>query len=413
MVISMRKEIIAGLSTFFTAAYLLLLYPKILSEGGIDFDAALTATILTIAASTTFLALYAHFPALLAPGLSVGPFLIYSIIQKEGASWQTALGLVFWAGFVIFLLSLFKVRQKILRHLPHSIRSAAISGIGLFLILVGLKNLSLPLLSIPNSIAAFGLFLFFLLHKLRITASFLITIIACWIVSVPFGYVSWSGLAALPHSLSPTFLQLNLLTSLDFEWLGPLLSVILISLFDTSASITALAKLAHKTSPDGAIKKIDQIVIPDGVGSMFGALLGTGTLAFTLESSSGIKAGGRTGTTALVAAFCTLLVLFFYPLISSLPLFAVTPILIAIGLFMTQEVRSIQWKDPAQSIPSLVILLTIPFTFSIYLGFAYGFLSYTLIKGLKGEMNEIHPICWALALIFAAHLSWAFATHHF
>jgi AGZA family xanthine/uracil permease-like MFS transporter len=409
----MRKEFLAGLSTFFTVAYLILLYPKILSEGGINFGSALTATILTITASTLFLALYADFPTLLAPGLSVGPFLVYSVIQKQHATWQIALGIVFWAGLVIFLLSLFKVRQKILLHFPSAMKSAAIGGIGLFLICVGLKNLRIldqTLLTIPNGIALFGLILFFTLHHFKIGAAFLVSILACWILAIPFDLASWHGLAALPSSLSPTLLHLNLLSSLEFEWLGTILSVILISLFDTSASLTVLSKLAHKIDQKGHIKKINRIVIPDGPGSMLGALLGTGTLSFTLESSAGIKAGGRTKITAITAAVCCLIGLFFYPLISSIPLFAITPAIIAIGIFMTLEIKTIKWGKFTESVPAIITLFTIPITFSIYLGFAFGFVSYAMLKALEGEWKEVHPVCWTLAIIFAAHLSWASAT---
>lgn len=412
----MRKELIAGISTFFTVAYLLVLYPKILSEGGIDFGSALTATILSIVISTVFLALYAQFPALLAPGLSVGPFLVYSVIQKQQATWQVAMGIAFWAGLVIFLLSIFKIRQKILLNLPPSIKSAAIGGIGLFLISVGLKDLGIfqgTIFTIANAIVLFGLILFFVLHHFRITSAFVLTILSCWIIAIPFGLVSWNGIAALPPSMSPTFLQLDLWTSLQFEWLGTILSVVLICLFDTSAALTALAKLAHKVTENGRIKNIDRIVIPDGPGSMIAALFGTGTLTFTLESSSGIKAGGRTGVTAITAALCCLIGLFFYPLISSIPFFASVPVLIAIGVFMTQEVKTIRWKDLSESIPALLTLVTIPLTFSIYRGFAFGFVSYTLIKALKGQWKEVHPVCWILAVIFAAHLSWALATNHF
>lgn len=411
----MRKELLAGVSTFFTVAYLILLYPKILSEGGIDFGSALTATILTIVASTLFLALYADFPALLAPGLSVGPFLVYSVIQKQHATWQIALGIVFWAGLVIFLLSLFKVRQKILLHLPSAIKSAAIGGIGLFLICVGLKDLGLPhqpFLTIPNGIVLFGLVLFFTLYHFKVGAAFLIAILACWILAIPFGLAHWHGLAALPSSLTPTLLHLDLLSSLEFEWFGTLLSVILICLFDTSASLTVLSKLAHKVDQNGHIKKIDRIVIPDGPGTMLGALLGTGTLTFTLESSAGIKAGGRTKITSITAAICCLIGLFFYPLISSIPLFATTPAIIAIGIFMALEIKSIRWGKYTESVPAIITLFTIPITFSIYQGFAFGFVSYAILKAIKGEWKEVHPVCWTLAIIFAAHLSWALSTGH-
>ncbi len=413
----MRRELLAGLSTFLTIAYIFVLYPKIMSEGGIDFGAALTATTLSMVLATLFLALYAQFPALLAPGLSVGPFLVYSVIQKQGATWQAALGIVFWAGLVLFLLSLFKVRQKILLHLPSSIKAAAIGGIGLFLICVGLKDLGVfqgNIFNIPNAIALFGFLLFFTLHFFHISSAFLISILACWVVAIPFGLVPWKGFAALPSSLSSTLFQLDLRTALRFEWLGTLLSILLISLFDTSASLAALAKLAHKIDERGRIRNIDRIVIPDGLGSMLASFLGTGTLAFTLESSSGIQAGGRTGITAISAALCCLIALFFFPFISSIPIFAIVPVLVAIGIFMAKEMRSIRWNDLSESIPALVTLLTIPFSFSIYRGFAFGFVSYALLKALKGEWKKVHPICWALALTFTAHLSWSLATgRHF
>ncbi len=181
--------------------------------------------------------------------------------------------------------------------------------------------------------------------------------------------------------------------------------MILICLFDTSASLTVLSKLAHKIDGKGQIKNIDRIVIPDGPGSMLAALLGTGTLTFTLESTAGIKAGGRTRTTALTAAACCLVGLFFYPLISSIPLLATTPVIIAIGIFMALEIRTIRWTSYTEAIPAMITLFTIPITFSIYLGFAFGFVSFCLLKALKGEGKEVHPVCWALALIFAAHLS--------
>jgi AGZA family xanthine/uracil permease-like MFS transporter len=405
----MRREILAGFSTFFTIAYLLFLYPKILGEGGIHFGAALTATILALVIGTLFLALYASFPVVLAPGLSVGPFLVYSAILKEHASWQTVLGIVFWSGLILLLLSIFKVRQKILFYLPAAIKSAAICGIGLFLICVGLQNLGLfrgEWFHIPQAIALFGLLLFWLLHRFQVKSAFLWTILACWLISVPFGYVPWNGLFALPSSLHQTFFQLDLTTALEPEWFGTLLTVTLISLFDTSASLTALAKLAGKIDERGRIQNIDRIVIPDGVGSMVAALLGTGTLAFTLESASGIKAGGRTGVTAITAALCCLAGLFLVPLLSSIPLFATTPVLIAIGFFMTQEIKAIRWRNYEESIPALLTLGAIPLTFSVYQGFAYGFVSYAFLKAIRGKWKEVHPVCWGLALIFAAHLLW-------
>ncbi len=403
-----RKELLAGLSTFFTIAYLILLYPKILSEGGVDFGSALSATILTIVCSSLFLAIFADFPALLAPGLSVGPFLVYSVILKQGASWQTAFGLVFWAGLIIFLLTLLKVRQKILLHLPNSIKAAAIGGIGLFLICIGLPNLGFPHQSawnLPTAIAFFGLALFFTLYYFQITSAFLLTILTCWVLAMVFGLAHFDGLVSLPSSLLPTFLQLDLF--FELKWLGTLLSIVLIALFDSSASLTVLSKLAGKIDEKGQIKNVDRTLIPDGVGSMLGAILGTGTLSYTLESSAGIKAGGRGKWTAIIASIACLIGLFFYPFISAIPLFATTPVMLAIGIFMALEVKNISWKSLGESIPAIITLVTIPLTFSIYQGFAFGFVSYAIVMAIQGKAKKVHPVCWAIALIFAAHLLWS------
>ncbi len=404
-----RREILAGLSTFFTMAYLLLLYPQILKDGGIDSGAALTATILIIVIATFFLALFANFPAVLAPGLSVGPYLVYSIILKQHATWQAALGMVFWVGLILFLLTLFKIRQQIIFHLPQSIKSSAIAGIGLFLICVGLKDLQIltpdpQILSPQNYIAFLGLALFLILHRLRFPSSFLITILTCWILGLLFHLTTWNGFAAMPPSILPTLFQLDLWTPLHPQWLGALLSVLLISLFDSTASVTILARLSHKLDTHNHIPHLNRILTPDGLGSMLAALLGTATLSYTLESSSGIKAGGRTGLTAITAALCCLLCLFLYPLISSIPLFATAPALIAIGVFMAQEAKNLKWSDFTESIPALATLITIPLTFSIYYGFALGFISFALLKALSGRYKEVHPLCWILSAIFALHL---------
>ena len=408
----MRREILAGLSTFFTVSYFFLLYPKILSAGGLDLGASLTATILTLVLSTFFFAFYAQFPAILAPSLGIGAYLSYSVISTDQATWQTALGVVFWAGLLMFLLSLFKVRQKIFLHLPHSLISAAIAGMGLFLICVGLKDLGIlipgslqigPIATLPNGIVLFGLLLFWLLHYFRIASAFLLSILACWGLALCFGLTHWRGIAALPPSLSPSFLQIDFLGPFHPSLWTVFISVFLINLIDSTASLSSLARIAHAIDDKGHIKNLNRLLIPDGCGSILSALLGTTTLAFFLESSSGIKAGGRTGMTAFVAALCTLICLFFYPIISSIPLFASTPALIAIGGFMALEIKEIDWRDWTNFLPALLTFLTIPATFNVYEGFAIGFISFAALKAITGQWKKIHPICWGLAIIFFLH----------
>jgi len=411
-----KREWIAGFSTFFTLAYLLLLYPQIMSEGGFDFGASLVAFIITLFISTLFLALYANFPAVLASGLSVVAFLVFSAIQKQGLLPAQALGIVFWSGLIVFIISALKWRQKILLNLPQSIKFAAISGIGLFLICIGLKNLKIlfptpdllfdlhQVFTIPTAIASFGLFLFWVLHRKQVDSAFLLSILTCWFIGMLFNLTNWKGFAAFPPTIRPSFFLLDFSVILNPALWGTLLSVFLISLFDATASLTALARLNKQIDPHGKISRIDQIVIPDGLGSLLAALLGATSLSFTLESSSGIKAGGRTGKTAIIAAIACLLGLFLFPLISSIPIFATTPALVAIGIFMAMECKEISWRDWTEAVPAFLILITIPATFSIYRGFAFGFISYVFLKLITGKFRQIHPVSWALAIIFAIHL---------
>ncbi|OGN64679.1 MAG: hypothetical protein A3E80_00290 [Chlamydiae bacterium RIFCSPHIGHO2_12_FULL_49_9] len=409
-----KRELIPGLSSFFTIAYLLLLYPQILSEGGVDFGSALTATILTLFLSTLLLALYGNFPFVLAPGLSVVVYLVYSLLMKQQAPWPTALGIVFWAGVTLFLLSVFKVRQKILFHLPPSIRSAAIGGIGLFLIFVAFKGLGAIVqdptyffrvgnfFTLQNGVALFGLILLLFLYRLQVGASFLIAILSCWGISLALNLSSWQGFIGSPAPLT-SFFQIDFLAPFQFKWIGGLITVLLISLFDTTAAITVLSKLSGKLDASGRIQGIDRMVLPDGIGSLIGAVLGTGTVAFLLECSTGIKAGGKTGWTAMIAATLSLVCIFLYPLISSIPFFAVAPALIAVGLLMAQELKEVFWKDFTEAIPALFVAITIPLTFSVYLGFASGFISYVFLKTVSGRAKEVHPVSWGLSLLFALH----------
>ncbi|MDE3046167.1 MAG: NCS2 family permease [Verrucomicrobiota bacterium] len=410
----MRKEFLAGLSTFFTLAYLLLLYPQLMSEGGFDFGATLVAMILSLFVSTLFLAFYADFPAVLASGISVVSYLVFTAIPMQGVLPMQALGIVFWAGFIVFLLSAFKLRQKILRHLPPVLKFSAIGGIGLFLICIALKNLGLlspePALHLDHAltpatgIVAFGLLFLWLLQRRHVSSAFLFSILACWLFGLLLGLTSWKGFAAWPPSPAPSFLQLDLLAPLHPKLWTVLLSVLLISLFDSSGSLTALSRLANKIDKQGHIERLDRIVIPDGLGSMFASLLGATSQTFTLESSSGIQVGGRHGLTAIVAACACLLGLFFVPLLSSIPFFATAPALITIGFSMLLTAKEITWRNWTEALPAFITLATIPLTFSIYNGFAYGFISYAVVKTISGRYREVHTITWILALLFTAHL---------
>lgn len=408
-------EIVAGLSTFFAIAYLFALSPQLLSLSGVDFGSALTATILAITFATLFFALYVNGPIAVGPGLSVMTYLVFSVIGKQTLSWPEALGLVFWAGLLQTLLSVFGLRQKILLATPKTLQHAAAAGLGLFFIAIGLKQLDI--VEITNgsysmgiiggsgqAIALIGLTLFALLHWLRFPGSCLIPVIFCWVAGLYLGETKWQGLFSLPPSLEPTFFKLSLKSILEPRYWSVLLTILLISIFDAGATLTALARQMGWLREDGSIRNVNRAVIPDGVGSILSALLGTTSCSFYAESSIGIHAKGRTWAAGCTVSICCLSALFLYPALSSIPLFATAPVILGIGGLLARNLRWIDWKKKAEALSFLIASFAMPLFFSIYWGFALGFISYTLLKTLTGKTKEIHPFVWGLSAIFGAHL---------
>ena len=412
---STLHEIIAGLSTFFTIAYLFALCPQLLSQAGIDFGSALTATILTVAATTLFLSLYANYPLAVGPGLSVMSYLVFSVIGKNLFTWPEALGLVFWAGLAQFLLSWFELRQKILIAVPAIIKHASAAGLGLFFLAVGLKQLGIvnidgssyswgELGTLGQAIGLAGLLLFLFFHWKRWRGGMLLPVLFCWMAALLIGQAQWNGLLSLPPPIDSTFGKLVFSSILEPKSWGVFVSILLISIFDAGATLTVLARMLGWLHKDGTIRNLNRVVIPDGIGSMAAAILGTTSCSIYIESSSGIRAGGRTAITGCTTAIAVLAALFFYPALSSIPLFATAPVLLGIGGILTAELRWVPWKSPSDAIPFLITAMAMPVFFSIYWGFALGFLSYVLVKSVSGKAKEIHPIVWGLAVIFAIHL---------
>jgi AGZA family xanthine/uracil permease-like MFS transporter len=407
---SISHEIIAGLTTFFTMVYLLVLCPQLLSEGGVDFGAALTATVLTTVSATLFLSLYAGYPIVAGPGLSVLTYLVFSVIGKKIATWQEALGLVFWGGLIFLLLSLFRLRQKMIVHIPLVIKKAAPAGLGLFLIMVGLKQLGVVIVkqngyalgligSVGQWIALAGILIFCILQWRRSRFSFLLPIVFCWLLALFLGYAEWKGGFSLPPSLRPTWNQLDLSVLFRPVLWTPLLGVLLLVLVDSSTMLSVFSRLLGWSTP----QNLNRVVIPDGACSMLAGFLGTTSCLFYAESSSGICAGGRSFIVSCTAAFCCLGALFCYPALSSIPLFATAPALIGLGGILMLNFREIEWKRPTEWITFLVTSLSMLIFFSIYWGFALGFISFVILKTATGKWREIHPIVWILALIFALH----------
>lgn len=400
-----KTEVLAGISSFFSISYLLSLYPHILHSGGLDLFSAFQATVFTTFLATCFLAIWADFPALLAPSLSVGPYLVHFIILGQKASWPIALGIVFWVGIIIYLLTIFRVRQKILSSLPPSVKIATTSGIGLFLFLLGLQNSGILEKTSLAPYVLGSLVVFFLFYLRKNRGAFFFT----FVFSLALHYLNGESSLAKPSlflgGIDTAYPKLDLLGALDRKWWDAILSVTLICLFDTSASIAALTKIAGRVDKKGEVLDADSLLIPDGLSSSLGSFFGAGTLTFAFESSAGIQVGGRSKIAALSAAFCILGSFFLYPYFIRMPFSVTAPLLMATGMLMMGQIRRIEWKELSSSLSCLFVLAMIPFTMSVYLSFALGFSFFVVLEILRGRGKKLSPIVWALAALFLFHFS--------
>lgn len=400
----MRREFIGGLTTYFTLAYLLLVYPKILAEGGFDPAASLIAFLLVTATGTLALAIYADVPFALGPGLSIASYLTYSVLQKGLATPEECLGIVFWSGALIFLLTICKLRQLILIHLPPSIREGSVGAIGLFLLLIGLRGIGIAEPGPETFLALLGILLFFLLYRAHVSAAFLISILATWLLAFAFDLTTWQGFAAFPSFRDSSYLKLDLAGALHPRHFSTILTIILMKFFDTGAVLHTLGSQMNLHLHSKHAYRLDRIVFPEGLTSMFSALLGATNVTFLLESTAGLRAGARTGRASLVTATCLLASLFFFPLVASLPSFTASMVLIAVGALMLKEYRLIHWGKSIEGLPPLFMAIALLATFSLYEGFAWGFISYAILQLFTGKAKQVHWICWILAGLFLFHI---------
>ncbi|NGX61568.1 MAG: Adenine permease AdeQ [Chlamydiae bacterium] len=415
---TVRTEMLAGLTTFSTLAYALLLIPSILADAGIDFSSSLTAMAIIGAFSSIVMAFLANYPFVLAPGIALAVYFTYFVVLGRGYSWEVGLGLVFLAGITLLLLNLLRIRQLIIEVIPLSIRLSTTAGLGLFLALIGLKNAGIitahpdTLLSFgdPSSVAhamtALGLVAIGVMMVYRIPGAIFLGILLVWLVSFAFGWASWKGLVSWPSSLSPTLFQLDVRGAFRQDAFSVYLSLLFVSLFDSTGTLLGLAEeggfLEECDIPGRTclFPRVSKAVMPDTLGTIFGSMLGVTPVAVYLESAAGIAVGGKTGLTALTAGFLFLVALFFAPFASSIPSFATAPALVLIGAMMLKPITRLPWDDPSEWIPGFVTLILIPFTYSIAIGIAVGYITYCLLKLFSGKLKEVHWLSWILGALF-------------
>lgn len=409
---SLRTEVLAGLTTFLTMAYILFVNPAILGETGMDKGAVFVATCLAAAIGSALMGLIANYPIALAPGMGLNAFFTYTVVLTMGYTWQVALGAVFISATLFFLLSIFRIREWIINSIPLPLRSAITAGIGLFLALIALKEAGLVVdhpatlvglgdLTAPGPLLAIlGFVIIVALEARRVTGAVMIGILLITAIAIAIGVTPFGGVLSMPPAIAPTFLQLDIAGAFDIGMLSVIFAFLFVDLFDNTGTLIGVAKRAGLMGKDGHLPKMGRALIADSTAAMGGSLLGTSTTTSYIESAAGVAAGGRTGLTACVVAVLFLLSLFFAPLAGTVPAFATAPALLFVAVLMTSGLAEIDWDDITVAAPVVITALSMPLTFSIANGIAFGFITWVVIKALAGRFKDINPALVVLAVLF-------------
>lgn len=405
---SLRQELMAGLTTFLTMAYIIFVNPNILGDAGMDKGALITATILASALATILVGVWANVPFAMAPGMGLNAFFAYTLVLGQGMAWQTALGVVFISGVVFLILTLLGIRKWVIAAIPVQLRLGTAAGIGLFITFIGFQNLGLIVdhhatlvglgkLNPPVVLGLAGLALIAILEVMAIRGAILVGILVTTILGMLFGQVSIpSSIISMPPSLAPLFLELDILSALKWGLFGAIFSFMFVDLFDSIGTVVACSYEADMVDTDGNIRSIDRVLEADAVATVAGALLGTSTTTTYIESGSGIAQGGRTGLTAITTGLLFLAALLVTPFIAVVPAFATAPALIVVGVFMFRNVQKIDFQNFETALPAFLTIILMPLTYSISMGLCVGFLSFILVSSFSGKIRSVHPVMWGI-----------------
>ena len=408
---TVRTEILAGLTTFLTMAYIMFVNPSILGDAGMPKGAVFVATCLIAALGSMLMGLYANYPIAIAPGMGLNAYFAYVVVLGMGYTWQAALGAVFVSGCLFLLVTVFRLRDQIIKGIPQSIRVAITVGIGLFLALVALKSAGVvveskatlvtlgDLHSAPVVLFGLGFLLIIVLDRFKVPGAILIGILATTIASFIWGGNKFNGVFSAPPSIAPTFLQLDIKAALSGGFLNVVLVFFLVELFDATGTLMGVAKRAGLLVP-GKMERFHRSLLADSGAIFAGSLLGTSSATAYVESASGVQAGGRTGLTAVTVAVLFLACLFIAPLAGSVPAYATAPALLFVACLMLRELTEVEWDDATEAVPAAITAMMMPFTYSIANGLAFGFISYAAIKLFTGRVKEVHWMVWIIAALF-------------
>ncbi|MEN2979150.1 NCS2 family permease [Tistrella bauzanensis] len=409
---TVRREVVAGVTTFLTMAYIIFVNPVILANAGMDQGAVFVATCVAAAIGCLIMGLLANYPVALAPGMGLNAFFTFTVVLEMGYTWNQALGAVFISGLVFFILALVKVREYIINAIPMTLKLSISAGIGLFLAIIALENakvvvdhpatlLTLGDVTQPTVLlAALGFFVICALHYRNITGSIIIGILLVTILSILTGLNQAQGIVSMPPSVAPTFFQLDIMGALEAGMFGVIFAFLFVDLFDTAGTLVGVAHRGGLLDKDGRLPRIGKALLADSGATMVGAIFGTSTVTSYIESASGINAGGRSGLTAVVVAILFLVALFFAPLAGSVPAYATAPALLFVALLMMRGLSELDWDDMTEVAPGVLAAITMPLTYSIANGIAIGFVAYAAVKLLAGRIGDVSVAVWILAILF-------------
>ncbi len=411
---TVKTEIMAGLTTFMTMAYILIVNPGILSETGMDYGAVFTATAIASAIACLAMAFLANYPFALAPGMGLNAFFAYTVVIGMGHSWQFALTAVFIEGLIFILLSIFKVREAIFNSIPLNLKKAVSVGIGLFIALIGFVNSGIvvgkggTILSLGDLttgaplLAIMGLIIMGFLLAKKVKGALFFGILITTIIGIPMGvsYLPTNGLFSLPPSLAPVFFQFEWANIFSFDMLIVVLTFLFVDIFDTVGTLIGVSSKAGMLDQEGKLPRVKGALLADAIGTTAGACLGTSTVTTFVESAAGVSEGGRTGLTAVTVAGMFLVALIFAPIFGMVPAAATAPALILVGLFMMSPIKEIDLDDYTEAIPAFLTIVVMPFTYSIAEGIVFGMVSYVVLKVAAGRRKEVSLIMFIIAILF-------------
>ena len=431
-----KTEIIAGLTTFMTMAYILAVNPSILGATGMDTGAIFTATALASAIGSFCMALFANLPFVLSAGMGLNAYFAYTVVLGMGYSWEVALTAVFVEGIIFIILSLTNVREAIFNAIPASLKVAVSVGIGLFITFIGLQNAHIVvdgstlvgLFSFNGSVKAgtfqsegitvvlalIGLLITAFLVIKNVKGNILLGILITWVLGIicqltglyvpnaEAGFYSLipSGIISAPASIAPTLFKMDFSAMASLNFVVVVFAFLFVDIFDTLGTLIGCATKANMLDKEGKLPGIKGALMADAVGTTVGACLGTSTITTFVESSSGIAEGGRTGLTSVVSGLLFILALFFSPVFLAIPSFATAPALIVVGFFMMQSVAKINWSDMLEAIPAFICIFAMPFMYSISEGISFGVISFVVLNAVAGKAKKITPLMWVLAVLF-------------